>query len=278
MSQNSFESNCDCACKPPQYVMMPFRMEMDVSKLPASCACDGMQLPRDLYVSKTGDDTNDGFTPETAFATIQAAVSSTKRFVKTGAVLTIHVASGTYNETVEIEFETGVYSPLKIQGDATNYPTVIGRYINATNLGILSCQHIHFHSKGAHGFAANYGVNFYVSDCRVTGENTSYAFGTSPNSYMVVGDNVTVNGSFLRIFSCALNSTMRISGENVTLNGTVSTATANAFIGGVIQVTKAIGGTVTGKRYLSQQMGIIIGSTYLPGTVNGTTETGGMAF
>jgi hypothetical protein len=139
----------------------------------------GMEMvsngPLDQYVDGiTGDDNNDGLSPETAKQTIQAAVDAVP-VVLTGPA-TIHIADGTYHEqvTVDRRLAWGNVAFLSLVGNEISPQNVVldGQdTIDATGimvLGIAEIRGVEVTGFLEEGIEVNFGLLF-VDSCRIIG-------------------------------------------------------------------------------------------------------------
>ncbi len=109
------------------------------------------QIPADLYVSTTGDDTNDGLTPDSPLKTIALALIKVK--ADSLNPRTIHLAEGTYSRSLNGQFlPLNMRSWVTISGDneyrtildgENKYPAAYGyngeRETGLKNLTIIRC-------------------------------------------------------------------------------------------------------------------------------------------
>ncbi len=250
----------------------------------------------DLYVNTaTGNDSNNGLTPGTAKKTIQAAVTTAWTFPPSQYTITIHVADGTYTESVLTPSIPGpatvitgnVASPsnVVVNTSAGNSFTVTGpntltvKDLRATNSAVNSAL-----------FCATNGANMVTSNT-VSGSVTSsgWVFLANGSGTVTVGSH-NFNASAGHAFAAYRVGNLVLAGgvvftvsANITMTGS---AFALANSGGSIEVpatgtpTFNLGAfTVTGTRYFATLNGVINtqgqGATYFPGTVAGSTSQGG---
>jgi hypothetical protein len=130
--------------------------------------------PLNLYVNaSTGDDDNDGLTPATAKQTIQAAVNVVP-VVSTGPA-TIHIADGTYHESVFIErrffWPGSAWPQITLLGNEASPQSVVldGQGTLSEGvlvLGIAAIRGIEVTNYTEEGFEVDFGY-MIVDNCRV---------------------------------------------------------------------------------------------------------------
>jgi hypothetical protein len=130
--------------------------------------------PLDLYVDgSTGDDDNDGLSPTTAKQTIQAAVN-TVPVVSTGPA-TIHIADGTYHESVFIErrllWPGSGFPPITLLGNEASPQNVVldGQSVledGVMVLGMAAIRGIEVTHFTEEGLEVDFGY-MIVDNCRV---------------------------------------------------------------------------------------------------------------
>ena len=170
----------------------------------------------DCYVDgAAGHNSNSGASWGDAKRTIQAAVSQ----VDTGG--TVHVAAGTYNESVTISKDG-----LTVLGDSSSRPNITGGLIFAANLTGLTLQN--FYVTGA--AAANNSIvrmsgateDLTVDNCVFDGEMTFGRLGFSGGQ--LEGDVTIINSEFKNILGWALFESRSGSGGDGSAMGTVTFA------------------------------------------------------
>ena len=302
MSQTN---NCDCAC--PTLTMLPVRgfgLAVDASSLggqgvtpgpdnthlvtrngalvwePFGQTDIGLMPPADLYVATDGDDANDGLTPENPFATIQAAVDSTRKYAVTDQQITIHVASGSYAEGVKMDAYSGHYLNLRIQGDEAGYPLIDGDVIQQFG-GWLELAYLHVTSSGC-CFRAHSYCRMTIADCLATvrngGEAAYYATGSAQIDLSGT-HTAKIDGSAGYFALLIMVGKITVNpGAKLDCKGTVTGATfwANHQSIMTVPTSAVLSGSVTGKKYSARSNSIITAPGHtIPGTVAGTTGNGG---
>lgn len=303
MSQTN---NCDCAC--PTLTMLPVRgfgLAVDASSLGGQGIAPGpdnthlvtrngvlvwesfgqgdmgLMPPADLYVATDGDDANNGLSPEIPFATIQAAVDSTSKYIRTGQTITIHVAPGTYEENVIVYFNRH-YSALAIVGDADNYPVITGGTLSAF-LGGLWISYIHVITEGKSAIQACHFSSTHLSDCKATVRNSAEdaaVYAHNSGEIRIAGPMELVATNAGSCVKTHINGIVVIESPSpFIVTGTVGYGTLRGSLGGNINFASnvVISGSVTGRKYHCTTNSAIESSRLaIPGSAAGVTTTGGV--
>lgn len=244
---------------------------------------------KDIYVSPTGSDSNNGLSPATALLTLQAAVNLAYSYGPISFTVTIHAADSlTYNSAIgpnrpgpSIAFigNAGTPANVQINGGASNCVSISGPNtatitgFTVTNTGvsvpaILASGGATVTCAGNRSLSCGGSVFQAVQATMVCGSHT-FAGDAKEAWVATAGANLSLNASAVYTFSTAL---------------TFSTATAQSSSGGSLQVSSSTPsfvnpGNVTGSRYFADLNGIINtlggGANFFPGTIAGTTQTGG---
>lgn len=241
-----------------------------------------------FYVNaSTGNDLNNGLTAGTAFQNIQTVLDYVRDDWDLGGyTVTITVADGTYTEnlsmwpvvgygSVEIIGNQATPASVQLNGSITVEGASSGDYIlrglrvdNLTGNGLRVAQHgklsisdVHFGTVlGSHIEMINNSVLFIIGNYGIIG-NGEFHFEIDANC-AVEASGITVdilnNLTFTGVFAICRNGIIRMT--NITYN---------------------LVGTVTGQRYSVVQNGVIATTpngdpNYFPGTIAGTTATGGI--
>jgi hypothetical protein len=244
---------------------------------------------RTYYVSPTGNNSNDGLTPGSAFATVYKAYDvALKKLDTAGYTVTAQLADGTYNETVQISAPLVGSGVFVISGSGANPGNVI---LSAAAIGTVETyatgqqillQHLELRNSsgsgvycGAPGTFLRIGAGMRFGTCSVA--HIVCAFGSflrCENSYSIVGNakqHLSISNSILQYYPLT-----------VTLVGSI--AFSVRFLGAsllanvqIAQVTFV--GSATGARYYVGQNAIIFtnggGATYFPGDAAGAVVSGG---
>lgn len=248
----------------------------------------------DLYVNgSTGNDANNGLSPATAKQTISAAVTTAWTFPPSQYTITIHVADGTYNESVYTPTTPG--PAVVITGNSTTPSNVVVQGVNNKHCfavvgpNFLTVEYL----KVITGTGTICGFASIGSGASLTTRNTvsgacAYAVHEAYNSASLSVGSHTYSGN-------SPFAILTLSGGNLTLSGNASfvistpitlTAWASAGSNGTIGTTPppqlptfTNAGNATCKKYEAYLNGVITsggaGVNYFPGGVAGTTATGG---
>lgn len=248
-----------------------------------------------LYVNTaTGSDFNNGLTLATAKKTIGAALLTAWTFGPStqGFGITIMVATGTYNESIvtpqsvgpTITIDGGVAANVLVNSGST------GPCFMVLGPNFMTVQNVSVESAGTilNGFTANQGATM-ITNNTISQSLSGYIFGTGSGGNIVPGTH-TVSGSAKGLFFAQTGGSLTPpNSTNYTFSSAVSfsDATASAINCGIINmpinnpVTFTNPGNVTGKRYDSQNNGVVfqvgLGASFFPGSAAGTTANGGQA-
>lgn len=251
-----------------------------------------------VYVATTGSDTNTGLTPSVPFRTLQAAANALYRnYDFNGNIGLISVANGTYTAGVSV---TGL--PLGSPGGLTitgNTASPGSCPLNVTNgngfqctVGSLNCVGFSITATGSSGLGQGFAI--YSLDSGVINFG-SMVFGTCSSGHLLaqssgtiqiqspLGLNYTINGSAPFHMQGSNSGNVNCASSVATLTGSPTFSTAFAVAqqsGNIFASLATYSGGATGNRYTSFMNGTIqTGSggsaTFFPGTVNGTSTTGG---
>lgn len=248
-----------------------------------------------LFVATTGNDNNNGTSPSTPFATIQAAVNAVMHnYDFNGFAPIINVANGTYTSGAKVSG-----SPLGIGG--TRQLTIIGNsatptacVINVTNDScFLGFNGAFFAVTGfalsATGTAQSQGAGVlsFSSAISVVG---GMSFGTCAFAHIYAsGGVVSVSGAYNITanspthFGADASGFVNIISVTATIAGglTFSAAFATSQRAGLIQIATSSfpGSTPTCTRFIVAQNGVIStnggGVNIFPGTIAGVIASGG---
>ncbi len=245
---------------------------------------------RTYYVRTDGSDSNDGLsnTSGGAFLTIQKAIDVASSLDNGGYDITIRAVSGTY--TAANSFKSFVGSGrIVIRGDTADMTSTIVSTTSAdafsTTTGFVGDYHLEYMKLQTTTLGNCISV---VGGGVVTFQNI--AFGACATEHLQSGalsmikatGNYTINGSAATHIGAYDGGSVRSYSNTITISGTpaFSVAFAAAGRGGTMLVHgNTFSGSATGKCYGVGSNGVIFtngaATTYLPGNVDGTTETGG---
>lgn len=252
---------------------------------------------RNYYVSASaGNDSNDGRTTSTQFATINKAVDAASRVDANGYNITINVANGTYAEQVFLKNVNGVSSAsaLNIVGNTTTPSSVSVRQFNATDLTV-SWNIRGFKTENAlptpQVIAINSTLriqNWEFGACHNTSNGNKNTHMASWNGGVIyMNSNYTISGTASSHCSLLGDSFIDCQSRAVTVVGTID-------IGYYIIMNYLCFGYFFGQTWSAQMTGVrysVAGNsicfinnatpnTYLAlaGNVNGSTSTGGLIY
>lgn len=278
----------------------------DVSGSTRLIALDSAGIERDLvprsrlaatttyYVSTAGSDSNTGLSSGSPFATLQHAWDTIANNVDlAGQRVNIQLADGTYTNnpirgrgpsvggaatgSAEVWLVGNIGTPANVIVTATNDFAV--RMQDGAKI-VLSGLELRTASVGS-CISASSGAVVYI--------DASVRFGTCADAHIqanrcgvvVALANYSIVGSATyhhMAYQCGVTLTADVT---VTFSGTPAfTYYSWAFRNGTIDASGCtFSGSATGKRFLAQSEGVIIGNgsslTYLPGSTAGTVDTGG---
>lgn len=220
---------------------------------------------RNYYVRTDGNDSNTGLvnTSGGAFLTINRAIAATAALFQGAYTVTINIADGTYPVTV----------------GAASAPTykIVGNVVNPENVILprIDVERSTVEIAGVtltEGASISTGAKVFMHDCRTAYIGTYVnAVCYAENIKVLAGSDVFANASYfsvLELYAVDIPT-------SVSFSGSFAAATSGARVEFFGQPT----GTATGKRYEVTGNGFMEtyggGASFLPGSVAGTTATGG---
>ncbi len=247
-----------------------------------------LTAPLALYVRMDGSDTNDGRadTSGGAVLTIQKAVDLAKLLDSNGFDVTITVRAGTRTVGAIVD------GPL-VGGGAVN---IIGDVATPSNCVInTTSADCFFYTNNARGTVRGFQTTTTTSGACLKAYLGAYVlygsmiFGACAGMHIDVGTeskviaaySYTISGGAVGHFHTGNPCTVSSFAITVTLTGTPAFAAYFAGTAGGYQALGSITfvGSATGKRYLAHKNGTIdvntTSETFLPGSIAGTTESGG---
>jgi hypothetical protein len=257
--------------------------------------------PLNLYVNAAaGNDTNNGLTPTTAFATPQAAWNYIMaRLDVGGQSVTVNMADGSYPPIVCNGSPVGAAegSGVTFHGDTTSPSSVVIDNPNGiaayVALGaIVSFSGMRFQAGGTGGdyngngcgLLANYGGYASFSNVDFGTCSTAQIVGQGGGSVTSAGAPYSISGNApVHALAAYGGGGCGFTDSTITLYNTPTFS--SAFV--VAESSAVLGawgahfnGAAHGPRYLAQQNGIILcgvgnPDAYFPGDVNGSVATGG---
>lgn len=244
---------------------------------------------RTYYVGYSGaNDSNNGLTTGTSFATIQTAINTASSLDLSSYNVTIQLNNGTYSTTQTlVPYVTGG-GVISIVGNTTTPSSVL---INPAGMGFVANAPAGYWAIGGmklnctggsgYGILANSpGVVFNLSYMDF-GACGVYQVLAQSGAYIGFTSGYTISGGAAVHIAATANSNITCAGITVTLTGTPAfTYFARSTTGSNINLnTNTYSGAATGSRYFVDINASIFvngaGTTYLPGNTAGTLATGG---
>lgn len=248
-----------------------------------------------LYVATTGSDSNDGLTSGTPFLTIQHALNIIyDNYDLNGFMVQVNVGSGSFGTGARCAgFPVGATvtaTPISIVGNGsgnTTWNAGSGDTFTASLGAQVQLSAMTIKSVAGNGISviqaavAGLGADVIFGLCGVNhiGNGAGGKFVSNGEPYSI-SDSATVGAHI----GCSFGGLADVSGSTVTVINSVSFATAfmNAnTLGSInaVSMTFAGSGTVTGLKYDATSNAVINtaggGAGYFPGSVAGSTATGG---
>jgi len=233
---------------------------------------------------------NSGFdnTPDGAFPSIQSAINRLAQMpydlVGSEAAVDatydwrINVGAGTFIGDSVALLDTR-FSRVTIEG-ASSSTTIARDYTSRAKRTVWTIKNQRVGSAGVAALSAQDGAQITFSGLDFT---SGAFFGVADNGSLLTSSGpFTISGSASAIaFLTRSNSVTSIANSAVTITGTPALGTfATVQTSGVFNATGAtFSGSATGTRYAATSNGVVetngAGATFLPGSVAGTTATGG---
>jgi hypothetical protein len=245
----------------------------------------------DIYVNgSTGNDSNNGLSPSTAKATIQAAINEAWTFPPSQYTITIHVAAGTYAGAITplypgpnvVVTGAGIGSTLISSG--SNYGLLV-QGPNTMTVSNLTVQNSAPTGTVA-GFAAQSGSTM-ITSATASGACGGSVFGAGSGSTMVIGDHTFSGSAYVLWWASAIGLMTLNQGATYTFSTAITVTVATAFASGAGNIAVSTTsppsfvnpGNVTGSKYYAAANGIVNtdgqGINFFPGSGAGSTASGG---
>jgi len=252
-----------------------------------------LSADRTYYVRTDGSDSNDGLSNSTtgAFLTWQKAVNVAASLDFNGYKVSIKAGnSGTFTATVAVSnFRPtpgeGGSSSLTLEGDTTTPSNVVIQtstshcfFVNAATVEIKGFKTV---STSGHGIYATSAAIVNWSNMEFGATALAHMQAYAASRIRGTG-NYTCSGSAPQHFLAQIGGIIEVTNGVVTITGTPNFSDCFALANNIAQIICAgltFSGSATGKRYNVIANSLINtgggGATYLPGSVAGTTSTGG---
>lgn len=250
-----------------------------------------LSADRTYYVRTDGSDSNTGLTNTSggAFLTIQKAIDVVCGTLDTAIyTVTIQVADGTYTTPIIAKQFVGGGNII-INGNSGTPTNVV---VNTTSAACFT------NTSGSIGYSIRYMklTTTTSGNCIYCGSNSrvyfsGIDFGAAPGSahiYAEQGGKVqaqatyTISGAANYHYLCGSQAEIRVTGSwtvNISGSPAFTTFAYSADMAFLHHSSVTFSGTVTGKRYDAIENSVIKtyggGASYFPGSVGGTTATGG---
>jgi hypothetical protein len=245
---------------------------------------------RTYYVRTDGSDAHSGLsnTSGEAFLTIQKAIDTAVALDLSVYAVTIQVGAGTYTQPLVLKDYIGA-GPITLTGNTATPTSVRIQPASGTPVSVSSVPHKWI----VQGFQLTAPAS---TQCLSIANNSSLDFqniqfdAVSGGIHMLAsgGSVVTATGPYTIAGSAAIHAytvtgaTFNSYNIAITLSGTPAWSSAGWFAdraGIIIASGMTFSGSATGKRYESDMNSILYtngsGANYFPGSVAGTTSTGG---
>lgn len=250
-----------------------------------------LSADRSYYVnSVTGNDSNNGLTAGTAYATIQKAINVASALNLNGYTATINVADGSYASFTTTRAASG--GEIVIKGNnAAPQNVIIGPTMGKTGIAIIHAGYsvAGFSPRGANG---EHNISVLGTSCTI---GTMHHAGTPGGAHIacgaggaiyLTGDHYIAGGASVAHLYAADGGVIRSGNTLPTMTFTAQSLGFGAFVvatNGNINARYSNfsePGNATGPRYNATLNGVINtnggGANYYPGSVAGTIATGGI--
>lgn len=243
-----------------------------------------------LYVSTTGNDSNNGLAIGTPFLTIQKAWNvACSNYDCQGQIITIQIADGTYTQNVNnLLFNGGAFNgAIVINGNSVTPSNVVISVTNANAIdmafaGLITVQNLKVQTTSSgYGINAGQDVQIVVKNV-VFGACVSGCMRSLVGGYINFSTGNTFSGNSIAAFFADKQGYIIFTGQTMTLTGTPAFSVGFCYSNnGYIDAASAtFTGSATGPRYYAQLGGIINtnggSATYLPGNSSGSVINNGL--
>lgn len=232
---------------------------------------------RTYYIRSDGNDSNTGLTNSSggAFLTIQKAFDVVSKLNTGGFNVTISVVSaGNYNGGTFSKCPSGGGIVQLIGASLTRVITtpVVVKYD-----AVLSVSTLKFAASGANCLDARFGGTITIDGSVEFGAGGTHIF-TAWGGRVEINADYTISGAATLHWYATNGNIVNSVARTITITGTPAiTVFAASYRCGLIEVySVTFSGSTTGTRYVAQANGVIAsGSTTFPGSLAGSTSTGG---
>lgn len=247
---------------------------------------------RTYYVRTDGSDSNNGLTNTAggAFLTLQKALDTYSALDASIYSVTIQLADGTYTGNALLRAGLGTADLLIVGNSGTPANVILtatsGWTLTSENsLILLKVESLELRNSGGTGcLYANQGGRISISNVRF-GTSTNFHASTGTRGNLYTHGNYSIVGNATVHWRIGFFGMLYTVGATITMVGTpaFSSVFAQVYSSGQINcASMTFSGSVSGKRYDCSLRGYIntggAGTTYLPGTVAGTTATDGQYY
>jgi hypothetical protein len=148
-----------------------------------------------LYVSPTGSDANDGLTSGTPLKTIAAAIAKIPKVID--HIVTINIASGTYNEDIVLQGFIGSGS-IYLTGDSSNLPKITSVTLQSIQCFVVT-SYLDLQATSTYGLKVIGCTNVSIQFCACITPTVGYAgfFISASIAYL---NNITVSNRATGIY------------------------------------------------------------------------------
>lgn len=241
---------------------------------------------RTYHVSPTGSDNNTGLASNIAFQTIQKAVNVAASLDLSIYDITITLADGTYSESITLKGLVGSGKVI-IQGNGTTPSSVLvasgvsNSFAFASKSGLYLIKDLKITNTGAIAIYAKSGGSIHFSNIDF-GSCGRHLVAHQGGIIESVG-NYQVSGGAINHMTVWDNGIMQTDSKTITFNTNPSNFSGeylycNTGVAVVFGCTFNNIVYVTGKKFTVEQNGVINAGgniNFLPGTIAGSTKTGG---
>ena len=233
-----------------------------------------------------GDDNNDGFTPATAFKTIQKAVNTALNLDPNGYTVTIQLADGVYNEAVRINrpmFDGGM---LVLMGNWATPQNVVINAVGGNALLVdgtgarVRVEGIKF--SGDIGIWARFGGMVFLTNKNAFGACAFRQIAADNNGFIeMLGGEIWIEGDSPHHLYADANGHIYYSHGTTHIVGNPNFIYGFAYAqatGLITSINMYFDGSATGPRYQGTMNGVInvnlAGPDYFPGDQPGALSSG----